>query len=66
MKKVIKKHWALIVWIMAFIFDRQNEFVEVLVKDPVLIKMVYGIGSILLSYFWGRELNKKKEVDVNR
>lgn len=59
LQKTLTKHWALVVWILAFLLDRQNEFVEALFKDPTIVKMVYGIGSILLSYFWGKELAKK-------
>ncbi len=52
MKTIIKKHWALIGFVLAFILDTQFGFVSAIVKNETAVQFIHGIGAIILAYFW--------------
>ncbi|MEA1848936.1 hypothetical protein U9K52_08440 [Chryseobacterium sp. MHB01] len=52
MKKFLKNNWALIGWILSIALDQQFKIVETLVKNPDSVKLIYGIGSVILAKFW--------------
>jgi hypothetical protein len=55
MKKVIKKHWALIGFILAFALDAQFQIIENFVNDPFWANIIRGLGAIILAKFWSNE-----------
>jgi hypothetical protein len=63
MKKAIKKNWVLIGWIATFLIDQETGFVEKLVKDEYWRNFIYGVGALVVAYFWNsnRKTNKKEE-----
>lgn len=63
MKKLIKKNWVLIGWITTFLIDQKTGFVEKLVSDEYWRNFIYGVGTLVVAYFWNsnRKTNKKEE-----
>ncbi|MCQ4139243.1 hypothetical protein [Chryseobacterium sp. EO14] len=52
MKKFLKKNWALIGWVLSIALDQQFQIVETLVKNPDTVKLIYGLGSVILAKLW--------------
>jgi hypothetical protein len=63
MKKLIKKNWVLIGWIATFLINQETGFVEKLVTDEYWRNFIYGVGTLVVAYFWNsnRKTNKKEE-----
>jgi hypothetical protein len=51
-KKWIKKNWALIGFVLAFILEQKTGIIGKLFPDPVWQETVKGLGGILLAYYW--------------
>jgi hypothetical protein len=64
MENFIKKNWALIGFILGFIFDSQFGFLEKLITDPFWLNIVKGIGAILLAYFTKEKLGIKESQNI--
>jgi len=52
MKNLIKKHWALIGFVVAFALDTQFGVLESLIGSEQWINIIRGLGAIVLAYFW--------------
>ena len=59
MKTVIKKHWALIGFILAFVLDTQFQIIENFVNDPFWVNIIRGLGAVVLAKFWQNENSLK-------
>lgn len=57
MKNFLKKHWALIGFILAFLIDQNTGLLELLTENQVYQNLIKGLGAILLAYFWKNENN---------
>ena len=57
MKTVIKKHWALIGFILAFALDTQFGLIETVIGSEQWVNIIRGLGAIILAYFWQNENN---------
>lgn len=60
MKTIIKKHWALIGFIIAFLLDAQFGFVAAIAPNEQIALLIHGLGAIILAYFWQSENVMKK------
>jgi hypothetical protein len=49
---VIKKHWALIGFILSFALDTQFGLLESLIGSEQWVNIIRGLGAIVLAYFW--------------
>ena len=50
--KTLKKNWALIGFILAFLLDNQLGLVELITQNETWQEVIKGVGAILLAYFW--------------
>lgn len=66
MKTFIKKNWALIGWVFSIVIDQQFQIVEMLFHNPELVKLTYGIGSIILAKFWNTNKNIDSSAAYNK
>jgi hypothetical protein len=55
--EIIKKHWALIGFILAFSLDTQFGVLESLIGNEQWVNIIRGLGAIVLAYFWQSENN---------
>jgi hypothetical protein len=53
--EIIKKHWALIGFILAFALDTQFGVLESLIGSEQWVNIIRGLGAIVLAYFWQSE-----------
>ena len=51
----IKKHWALIGFILAFLLERETGFLKLITENTEIQNIVKGLGAIILAYFWKNE-----------
>ena len=58
MEKFITKNWALIGWGLSIALDQQFKIVENLVHNEDVVKLIYGIGSLVLAKFWNTNNNR--------
>ena len=58
MKNLIKEHWALIGFVVAFALDTQFGVLESLIGSEQWINIIRGLGAIVLAYFWKNNLEK--------
>lgn len=61
MKEFIKKHWALLGFILAFLIDQNTGIVELVTSNVTLQNLIKGLGAIFLAYFWKTENNTEKK-----
>jgi hypothetical protein len=52
MKKFVKKHWALIGLIVAFIIDHSFDILKNSGLSITHIDLIKGFGVIMVGYFW--------------
>lgn len=52
MKKFIKKHWALIGLVSAFVVDHVFDILKNSGLTATQVDLVQGLGVILVGYFW--------------
>ncbi len=52
MKKLLKKHWALIGFVVAFLLDQNTGVIAKICQDEFCQNLFKGLGAIILSYFW--------------
>jgi hypothetical protein len=56
---IIKKHWALIGFILAFALDTQFGLLESLIGSEQWVNVIRGLGAIILAYFWQTDVKTK-------
>lgn len=61
MKNAIKNNWILIGWVATFLVNQQTGFVEKVVKDQYWVNFVYGVGTLVVAYFWNSNFKKDKQ-----
>ena len=64
MKTILRKHWALLGFILTFLLDQQTGFIAQIVTDAYWQNFIKGLGSLLLAYFWKNQnhfLNRKRQ-----
>jgi len=52
---ILKKHWALIGFILAFLIDQNTGLLDLLTENQVYQNLIKGLGAIILAYFWKNE-----------
>lgn len=52
MKKILKKHWALIGLIIAFIVDHSFDILIDSGMTATQVDIFQGLGVLLVGYFW--------------
>ena len=58
----IKKHWALIGFILAFLIEQNTGFLDLITQNPTLQNLIKGVGAIVLAYFWHTPDNETKGI----
>lgn len=59
MKNFIKKHWALIGLIIAFLVDHAFDILKNSGLTLVEVDLIKGLGVIIVGYFWNPKNDKK-------
>ena len=54
MIKLLKKYWAIIIFVLSFILDSQYGILEKLIADVFWLNIVTGLGTLLLAYITGK------------
>jgi len=54
MVKLLKKYWAVIIFILSFILDSKYGILEKLIDDMFWLNIVKGLGTLLLAYVTGK------------
>lgn len=54
MIKLLKKYWAIIIFVLSFILDSQYGILEKLIADVFWLNIVKGLGTLLLAYITGK------------
>jgi len=54
MIKLLKKYWAIIIFVLSFILDSQYGILEKLIADVFWLNIVKGLGTLLLAYVTGK------------
>jgi hypothetical protein len=50
MIKLLKKYWAVIIFVLSFIFDAQYQILEQFIANTFWLNIVKGLGGVLLAY----------------
>ena len=68
MIKLLKKYWAIIIFVLSFILDSQYGILEKLIADVFLINIAKGLGTLLLAYITGKGgvsiFSKDEDTDI--
>jgi len=56
---ILKKHWALIGFILAFLVDQNTGLLDLLTENQVYQNLIKGLGAIILAYFWHTDNTEK-------
>jgi hypothetical protein len=54
MIKLLKKYWAVIIFVLSFVLDSQYGILEKLIADIFWLNIVKGLGTLLLAYITGK------------
>ena len=63
MKKFLKKHWALIGLIAAFLVDHTFDILKNSELSLIEVDLIKGLGIIIVGYFWN-PANKKSSLSI--
>ncbi len=69
MKKFVKKHWALIGIVAAFIVDHSFDILKNSGLSIIHIDLIKGFGVIMVGYFWNPKtpsVNKMKTSSASK
>jgi hypothetical protein len=58
--EIIKKHWALIGFVIALLVDDNTGLIAYAFENTVAQNIVRGLGAILLAYYWNPNNSAKK------
>lgn len=53
MKKFIKNYWGIIVFVLTFAIDTNYGILEKIITDPFYVKIIRGLGGVLLAAITG-------------
>lgn len=60
MKAFITKYWAVIALIAGFVVEHATGIIALLVPDPKLQTLIYGIVTLLYGYLFTSKYNRKQ------
>jgi len=61
MKKLLKKNWAIIGFLISFILDSQYGILEHFIHDVFWINIIKGLGVFITAYFTQAKLGLGKQ-----
>jgi len=61
MKKLLKKNWAIIGFLISFILDSQYGILERFINDVFWINIIKGLGVFITAYFTQAKLGLGKQ-----
>ena len=68
MIKLLKKYWAIIIFVLSFILDSQYGILEKLIADVFWLNIAKGLGTLLLAYITGKGgvsiFSKDEDTDI--
>lgn len=65
MIKLVKKYWAIIIFVLSFVLDSQYGILEKLISDVFWLNIIKGLGTLLLAYITGKGgVSKDEDTDI--
>lgn len=61
MKKLLKKNWAIIGFLISFVLDSQYGILERFIEDVFWINIIKGLGVFITAYFTQAKLGLGKQ-----